>query len=446
MIRDFFSVRLNRVLAVVCGFVALSVFFSAYLFYYGAVLYGINPENDVVKETILRREMRKKTVEGSIVDANGDVITFAEQPGEAAQCVYPSYGQLVGFNSYVYGSYGLRKRFADQLFMGDKNGNGATVRLTTVNRVQNAAYQAIRGTDGCAVVLENGTGRILALVTTHPTVEMDVNDLASNWDEMMSTYGFLEQNWRKALAPGSTIKPLAATMLYDEGLADSVYTDNGGETVDGYTFHNAGKAANGNITLHRAVVTSCNTYFAHMTHQVGPFRYRESLEAFSIGKELNLDFFDITSHHHLDSANQVEIAAAGFGQGKLEVTPINVAMIGQTIANGGESLKPYLIDSVYNAKGVSQSGKTESLGRACSQEAAAFVSDCMLDAAQSYGIERSRGIHAKTGTAELGGQYRASFLAFNDRYTVCVVENHTKKAGKQLANAALQIFDVLDAL
>ena len=77
MLKTVFSKPVNRANAVVCGFVALTVIFSCYLLYYGAVFYGVNEKGDSLKESIAKKEIRAVTVEGSITDANGDVITFA---------------------------------------------------------------------------------------------------------------------------------------------------------------------------------------------------------------------------------------------------------------------------------------------------------------------------------------------------------------------------------
>lgn len=448
MLNNVFSKIVNRANAVVCGFVAITVIFSCYLVYYGAVFYGVNEKGDSLKESIAKKEIRAATIEGSITDSTGDVITIAEEPGKSAKCLYKSYSQLVGFNNAVYGKYGLRGRYEDDLMTGDSTHHGAVIKLTTVNRIQNAAYEEIRGTEGCVVVLENATGRILALATSYPGVEMDVNDLSSNWSEMNSSEhdGFLIQNWRKALAPGSTMKPVTATLIYDEGLADEVYNDTGKEVIGSHSFRNAGNGVNGKIKLERAIVKSCNTYFAHMTNEIGAFKLQQRAESFCIGGDLELDFCTVHSEHNLMNSSTEEVAAAGFGQGRLLLTPVNIAMIGEAIANGGELKKPYIVDSISNSKETYYQGKTEILGTACTPEAAAYVSEAMKKAADSYGVDKTLGIHAKTGTAQVNGVYRASFVSFNDRYTVCIVENNTKKAGKNLAGSAVRIYKELSKL
>ena len=438
----------DRTLVVVSGFVVLLVVFSCYLVYYSASFYGINETGDEVKENLARTEQRMATIEGCITDSNDDRITYAEKPNQPAACMHLSYGQLIGYNSLTYGKYGLRRTFEKELFTGDKDHRGATLKLTTVNRLQDAAYEEIKDTEGCVVILENATGRILALVTACPGLEFDVNHVEETVKAFDSSGydGAWIQNWSKKLAPGSTMKPVTATLVYDENRSEEVYNDTGSEKIGGYVFHNAGGAVNGRITLKKAVVKSCNTYFSHMADEMGAFKLQNRAEAFYIGKDLELDFCTIRSEHNLTHSTTEEIAAAGIGQGKLLLTPMNMALIAQTIANGGAVKKPYLIDSIYTPQGFLYQGKTEVLGRACAEETAAYVADAMREAAVSYGIDKNLGIHAKTGTAQVNGTHRASFISFNDSYTVCIVENHTSKAGRNLASKAVRLYKVLESL
>ena len=145
--RSFFTSVRGRAYIVTFGFVALIVFFSAYLIYYSASLYGLNEKGEELKKEYAKREERAATIEGSITDSRDDIITYAEEPNKPAKCMYLSYGQLVGYNTIVDGRYGLRREFEDVLFKGDKNHHGSTVKLTTVNRIQNAAYNEIKELD-----------------------------------------------------------------------------------------------------------------------------------------------------------------------------------------------------------------------------------------------------------------------------------------------------------
>ena len=426
--------------------ISMILCFSVYLISYSAVLSGLNSKSDDVKQKLIDSESKLATVEGSIVDRNGEVITYATEPGVPAKCVYPAYGQLVGYNSRIYGVSGLRNRFYKDLFYGDKTNNGAKITLTTDNELQSSAYEAIKGINGAIVILNNSTGEILALATTNSSVEMDVNDL-SNWSDLISQDGFFVPNWKVALAPGSVIKAVTAAEIINKNWQDELYLDTGTETIKGHEFHNSNKMAYGNLTLESALVHSANTYFSHMSNKLGSYNLSAIDENFWIGKELELDFTTISSSHGIGESTTVEAAAAGFGQGKLLVTPINMAMIGQAIANDGVMLKPYLISSIENSEGEKYKGESEALCESISPETAKILRSYLKTVANSYGVDAKYDLCAKTGTAELGNgkNNRAAFLSFNKKYTVVVVQNYTKKSGRSLMPIALKMFDILEA-
>ena len=422
----------------------ITVFFSIYLIYYSATIPGLNINTDKIKASLLLSEKINNTVEGSIVDANGIIITCAEKPGIPAQCVSNAYSHLVGFRDPVYGNYGLRDKYEQELLTtAGKNNIGATINLSIVSSIQDAAFNAIKNTDGCIVVIENSTGKILALTTSSKTgMELDANSIQYNWEAINKIDGFLIPNWEVALAPGSSIKPLVATMLYDKGYANEIYTDTGEECISNDVFRNSGNAAYGDVTLHEAIVNSINTYFAHYTSVIGRFGLQDCLENAAIGSTLDLDFGTINSSHELGNCSDAEVTATGFGQGKLMMTPINIAMIGQAIANDGKMLKPFLVNSIQKSNGrYLYKGKTQKVGKICSEEAADYVKQCMKDAADSYEIDSSLNLCAKTGTAELIENNRAVLLSFNDKVTVCAVENFTDKFGIDLETELMKVYN-----
>lgn len=428
-----------------CVVIVLVIPYAAYLIGYSAVFPGMNDGSDTAKQKILLKDDIEKTIEGSIVDNTEEPITQAEKEGIPAVCLSQSYGALVGYNSPVYGISGLRARYSDYLFKRDRRTHkGSTIKLTTLNEVQERAYRAIKGTDGTAIVIENKTGRIIALASTNKDVTIDVNDL-SNWNQIVNHDGSLIPNWEKASAPGSVIKVASSALIICEGLQQQIYHDTGREIVSGHSFVNYEGHSYGNVNLCRGLVKSVNTYYAHMETIIGTPKLRSCYESFCIGGEnakIALDFCDITSDHGLKNSDEIEAAAAAFGQGKLMLTPIQMAMIGQCVANGGVMMKPYIVDKIYTVNGkTSYKGENLVLSTAVDSRTADEITKYMKEAGESYGFPK--GIAAKTGTAEIGSFNRASILAFNDKYTVLVVEDHTHKKGKQLVSAAKSIFNVL---
>ena len=129
---------------------------------------------------------------------------------------------------------------------------------------------------------------------------------------------------------------------------------------------------------------------------------------------------------------QVDPGRLAFGQERLQVTPLQMAMIAATIANHGIEMRPHLIERIVSPGGKTVTHlKPERLAQPIKRETADELTRMMELAvqggtgtpAQIPGIR----VAGKTGTAELGlgSLYDAWFVAFapadNPRYVVAVV-------------------------
>ncbi len=102
---------------------------------------------------------------------------------------------------------------------------------------------------------------------------------------------------------------------------------------------------------------SCNTAFGQLGVRLGQEKLVELAERFHIflpqnAPERNTDFTDLPHAPSFLAAQRnflnsdLALADTGFGQGQLQVTPMQMALIGATIANGGVMPQPYLVESV----------------------------------------------------------------------------------------------------
>ena len=108
---------------------------------------------------------------------------------------------------------------------------------------------------------------------------------------------------------------------------------------------------------------------------------------------------------------QVDPGRLAFGQERLQVTPLQMAMLTATIANGGLVMRPYVVERVVAPDGsIVTKTKPDQLGRAISEKTAndlttmmeAVVQSGTGTAAQIPGIR----VAGKTGTAETGDSSR----------------------------------------
>lgn len=132
---------------------------------------------------------------------------------------------------------------------------------------------------------------------------------------------------------------------------------------------------------------------------------------------------------------QAALAETAFGQGQLLATPLHMALIAASIANGGEMMLPYLVDHLTTQEG-DPVRRTEPAvwRRAVSAEAAAQVESMMITAVET-GVATGATIDGltvggKTGTAETGDDQdpHAWFIGFvgdpEPRYAVAVFLEH----------------------
>jgi penicillin-binding protein A len=140
-----------------------------------------------------------------------------------------------------------------------------------------------------------------------------------------------------------------------------------------------------------------------------------------------------TASHHLDdNASKADPGRLAFGQWTLQVTPLQMAMVAATVANGGVVPKPYVVQKVVANDGSTvRTTRPSNLGRAIKPETAQILNQMMVavvqggtgTAAAIPGIQ----VAGKTGTAETGVDhvYTAWFVAFapadNPQVAIAVV-------------------------
>lgn len=190
---------------------------------------------------------------------------------------------------------------------------------------------------GAAVVIDVATGGILAAATA-PTYEPGkpiVNPaLAPQLNRAMAGL----------YPPGSAFKPVTAAALLAAGKGEERFSggDGGHETVwwkikqEAYSrkvTNDEGEALGRSLTLSDALIHSSNIYFAHAGVAVGVEGMREMSGKFGL------------THLPKEALWPRELADLSYGQGSLLVTPLELAGVAQTLANGGKRLRPHYVQA-----------------------------------------------------------------------------------------------------
>ncbi len=247
---------------------------------------------------------------------------------------------------------------------------GTRVQLSINYAMQRAAENAFHayGYWGAAVVLDPRSGDVLTL-TSLPSY--DPNDFAAGIDR--ATWASLNTDKLRPLqnraiqgrySPGSTFKIVVATAALEEGVvtADHKVFCPGGANFYGRYFQCHLKGGHGWVDMRHALEKSCNVYFYTLGNMVGVdrlYKYSERLGlAGKSGIDLPNEIESIVPSTEWKKRRTGEKWYAGetisvsIGQGQLSVTPMSLALMMATVANGGTRVVPRLVTALDDGKGA----------------------------------------------------------------------------------------------
>lgn len=402
--------RIIRVLIVIS---ALFLALLSYLLYFNmfqAEKVATNPYN--------RRQWddERYVTRGTIYDADGLVLaeTVEDVDGNAKR-EYPQgrlYSHIIGYCSQIYGKSLLEMEYDSELlgkgdldlFQGDKK-RGFDLNLTISNTLQKYSYEQLRGRRGALVALSPKDGKVLAMISL-PDFDPNAEALEANWESIVENESspLIARAIQGLYPPGSTYKIVTAAAAYENGLSGKIFNDVGKFTVDDLTVENYNGKAYGEISLEKAFAVSSNQVFCTVGFELGSEIMQEISQRFWIGKEIDFDLEIANSRIEYKKMSDSDAALVAIGQGQLLTTPMEMAIICSAIANGGEIMRPYLVDSVTKNDIVVKEGKSKVLARAISEECAAYISEQMIETVKSGTGTKARisgvTVAGKTGTAE----------------------------------------------
>ncbi len=361
-------------------------------------------------------EDEKFVKRGSIYDRDGEVLAETVVGGDSRIRKYPKghlYSHIIGYCSQVYGKSGLEMTYDKELLgHGDINisfnelRSGYDLNLTIDNDLQKYAYDQLGGRRGAVVALEPSTGRVLAMVS-YPDFEPSASKLEENWRSIVEREDspLLARATGGLYPPGSTYKIVTAATAYSAGYAEKYFDDDGTFEAGSLEVENYGGESYGEIDMKKGFAVSSNYVFCTLGYELGAENVLNAAEGFGVNKEIKTDFPVAKSRIEYKNMSDEDAALISIGQGRLLITPLHAAMIGAAAGNGGKMMKPYLVDKITTASGISLgTTRPETLWQPMSSICASYINELMVNAVES-GTGRGAKISGitvggKTGTAE----------------------------------------------
>ncbi len=442
--------KMTRLKALCAVIIVITVLLCYVIIIKTGVVKGANQEVDQRIEGFKKAEEIKHTKEGQFIDRSGEAITLSGEPGKAAELLFPeSYSPLIGYNSQIYGTSNLRNKYKEQLLLGGKDGIGATIKLTTDNNLQQLSYELLGENQGSVAVIRPKTGEILAMTSrSSASQEYNVNEIDNQYETYAKNHEFF---YNRAILsqdpPGSTFKMITATSMIENKLAGYTYED----VEEGYLkIKNSGGAVFGNLKLSEALTHSVNTYFASAGNLLGGTRLCTTAREFMLGETIDTDFGTLQSTLDLGHFQKELVAQTAFGQGRLQVSPLQIATWLGTLTNDGVMMKPYVIRQITDGKKVTYREKPEVLSDTIESGTCDKMKKMLHQTALHYGFdEETYGkIYAKTGTAQVKGKSgNHIYLVFgNDEYCGILSMDEQVRGSKSLVPAAKEILAYVNSL
>ncbi len=353
------------------------------------------------------------------------------------------YGNPIGYSFVDVGQVGFEQAHNDEL-VGEKAEflsildelrgqpqEGSTVVSSLDPDAQRNALEALGGERGSVVAIVPDTGEIRAMASEpgyDPNRVADPEEFRRlNQDRDAP---LLNRATQANYQPGSTMKVVTAAAALDSGEfePDTTLSGENGKVISGVPLQNAGGQSFGSIGMTTALTNSVNTWWAEVGEQLGTDTMYRYMDRFGFNQRLPLDYPSdqiAVSGEFADGrllgpgSDQIDVGRMAIGQDKLNVTPLQMAMVAAAVANEGELMEPRLWSKVIDTDGRERDLDPERMSRVMSGDTARTLTQMMTDVVNEgtggAAALASDQVAGKTGTAEIdiaGGVNQAWFIGF----------------------------------
>lgn len=296
---------------------------------------------------------------------------------------------------------------------------GHDIELTLDMKVQRVAYDALRDKEGAIVVLEVDTGAVVAMVSS-PAFD-------PNWFARGLTSG----EWRQLtdneetplhnralqgqFPPGSTFKIVTALAALEEGVIspDRRLFCGASYEVGNRVLRCWNKHGHGHVNMHDALVQSCDVYFYRLAQRLGVDKIARYARGFGFGAPTGIELDGESPGLVPDRAWKKrrfgtpwypgETPMVAIGQGFLGVTPLQMASLAATVANGGTVYRPWFVRRVLSPEGqvMEEYGPVRKTALDLKDRSLAVVRRALFDVVHH---QRGTGKRARSGMVEVAGK------------------------------------------
>jgi len=321
------------------------------------------------------------------------------------------------YNDELTGKHNELRSIIDQLSGATRTGDDV---ITTLDpRAQRVAIAGLAGRKGAVVALDPSTGAIKVLASVpsfDPTAlrsQRTFRGLAT--DRQNSP--LLDRVTQAGYPPGSTFKVVTAIAAIDSGqyTPQSTVSGKNGIKISGVPLNNDGNESFGLVDLTTALTKSINTVWGQVAEKLGKDTMKRYMERLGFDRSPPVDLPSPArrpSGEYLHgrvlnpTSRFVDVGRMGIGQDKLNVTPLQMAMVASAVADGGRLMRPHLLDRVVDTDGRTVkrfAPETESvvMSPQTAQEVGQMMTQVVKEGTGTAAALQGIDVAGKTGTAQI---------------------------------------------
>lgn len=244
---------------------------------------------------------------------------------------------------------------------------GDDLYLTIDLKTQKVAEDALGKEAGAIVALDPNNGEVIALAS-RPSPDPNIFTKGINkkdWDQMVNDplHPLMNRAIQSQAPPGSTFKIVMAAAGLETGRIDpsSEIICQGSIHFGNKDFRCWRSGGHGRVSLHRAIVESCDIYFYKLGEKLGIDLISDYAGTFGLGKITGIPLpsekagLVPSTEWKINSLGKPwflgETISVSIGQGYLTVTPIQMAQVAAAIANDGILYRPQVVRRINGKDG-----------------------------------------------------------------------------------------------
>lgn len=221
---------------------------------------------------------------------------------------------------------------------------------------------------------------------------------------------YLNRSIQEIYEPGSVMKPITMAIAIDQGevTASTIYDDKEDVKVDDFTIRNALLINYGKVTMTNCLEFSINTCMTNVSERLGKKLFQEMLSRFGFGHITGIELEDelpglVPPWRQWSNALR---ATAAFGQG-VSATPLQMITAFAALSNGGQLMRPTIIDSITHADGTVEKVEPKVIDQVIKPETSQTITAMLVSAVEHGYAAKAQvpghRIAGKTGTSQIAG-------------------------------------------